>query len=374
MKKLAIIGANEFQNPLILKAKSLGYETHVFAWKDGSIGERTADYFYPISIVEKEEILAKCQEIGICGICSIASDLATVTVNYVADKMGLKGNSIECNLKSTNKYEMRKALKEANVPTIGFAKVSEKDSIDDIILKIYDLQYPLIVKPTDRSGSRAITKLENFEGLEDAVKNAISNSFEKCAIIEEYIEGDEYSCEGISYNGKHKFLTITKKFTTGAPHFIETGHIEPSGLDEATVKKVYNELAKAVDALLITNSATHSEFKITPDGEVRVIEIGARMGGDCIGSDLVELSTGYDFVKMVIDVAVGNDPDFTKLHEEQTAQIKFIFNKKDLEEFYRFKQEHGDNLVRYEIEEDKIGEHKVIDSSSRYGFYIYIKN
>ena len=53
MKKIAIIGANDFQNPLILKAKSLGYETHVFAWQDGSIGEKTADYFYPISIVEK---------------------------------------------------------------------------------------------------------------------------------------------------------------------------------------------------------------------------------------------------------------------------------------------------------------------------------
>ena len=57
MKKIVIIGANSFQNPLILKAKEMGYETHIFAWKDGSIGERTADYFYPISIVEKEAIL-----------------------------------------------------------------------------------------------------------------------------------------------------------------------------------------------------------------------------------------------------------------------------------------------------------------------------
>ena len=63
MEKIVIIGANEFQNPLILKAKELGYETHVFAWKDGSIGEKTADYFYPISIIEKEEILKKCKQI-----------------------------------------------------------------------------------------------------------------------------------------------------------------------------------------------------------------------------------------------------------------------------------------------------------------------
>ena len=63
MRKIAIIGANSFQNPLILKAKEMGFETHVFAWQDGSIGEKTADYFYPISIVEKEEILEKLEDV-----------------------------------------------------------------------------------------------------------------------------------------------------------------------------------------------------------------------------------------------------------------------------------------------------------------------
>ena len=62
MKKIVIIGANDFQNQLILKAKEMGFETHVFAWQDGSIGERTADHFYPVSIVEIDEILEKCRE------------------------------------------------------------------------------------------------------------------------------------------------------------------------------------------------------------------------------------------------------------------------------------------------------------------------
>ena len=75
MEKIVIIGANEFQNPLILKAKKLGYETHVFAWKDGSIGEKTADYFYPISIIEKEEILKKCKENGVNTAMETAADV-----------------------------------------------------------------------------------------------------------------------------------------------------------------------------------------------------------------------------------------------------------------------------------------------------------
>ena len=115
MKKIVIIGANSFQNPLILKAKEMGYETHVFAWEDGSIGERTADYFYPISIVEKDEILKRCREIGIDGICTIASDLAVITVNYVANNMGLTANSIACTEKSTNKHLMRAAFEKNGV-------------------------------------------------------------------------------------------------------------------------------------------------------------------------------------------------------------------------------------------------------------------
>ena len=370
MKKLAIIGANEFQNPLILKAKELGYETHVFAWQDGSIGEKTADYFYPISIVEKEEILKKCQEIGIDGITTIGSDLATVAVNYVADKMGLPGNSIECNLKSTNKYEMRKAFKAHGVPTLKFTEVS---SVDEIDKNIEGMTYPLIVKPTDRSGSRAITKVYKKEELEDAVNNAIENSFEKKAIIEEYIDGQEYSAEGITYNGNHKFLTITKKFTTGAPHFIEKGHIESAGLDENMTQKVYSELSKALDALEVTNSASHSEFRINDKGEVRIIEIGARMGGDCIGSDLVQISTGYDYIKMVIDVAMGINPEFVRTTEPCTSAIKFIFNENDMKDFEKVQLEMPENIYRVSPIEP-LGTHNVTDSSSRYGFYILKSN
>ena len=365
MKKIAIIGANDFQNPLILKAKSLGYETHVFAWQDGSIGEKTADYFYPISIVEKDEILKKCKEIGIDAIATIASDLATLTVNYVAEKLGLPGNSLKCTKKSTNKYEMRKAFKEAGVATPGFEIVSSPKDIE----KLNDMEYPLIVKPTDRSGSRAITKIYKKEELAEAISKAIENSFEKKAIVEEYIEGNEFSAEGITYNGEHKFLTITRKATTGAPHFIETGHIESAGLSKDMEEKVYKELTKALTALEITNSATHSEFKITPNGDVRIIEIGARMGGDCIGSDLVQISTGYDFVKMVIDVAMGNKPSFEKVTEPKVAAIKFIFNQNDINEYEKVKEKMPNEIYRVS-QMETVGTHDVIDSSSRFGYYI----
>lgn len=366
-EKIVIIGANDFQNQLILKAKSLGYETYVFAWECGDIGEKTADYFYPISIVEKEKILEKCKEIKPIGICSIASDLATITVNYVAENLGLPCNPDSITLQCTNKYEMRKKMKEGNVKTPLFLKVSN----DKSTWKIDDLKFPVIVKPTDRSGSRGITKVENIEDLEKAIHYATKDSFEEKAIIEEYIDGNEYSCECISYQGKHHFLAFTKKYTTGSPNFIETGHCEPSDIRKEYQEMIKDNIFKALNALGIQNGASHTEFKIDDNGNFGIIEIGARMGGDCIGSDLVQISTGYDFIKMVINVAVGKEPDFTKTTVPTKACIKFIFTKEDINELNKLKKDHPEQIYRIsEMELENLG--KTVDSSSRIGYYIYL--
>lgn len=361
MKKIAVIGANSFQNRLILKAKELGYETHVFAWECGDVGEKTADFFYPVSIVEKDLILEKCREIGICGICSIASDLASITVNYVAEKLGLTCNPTTITEQCTNKYEMRKCFKEHGISTPAFIKT------DKVCPETDNMKYPLIVKPTDRSGSRSITKVYKKEELASAIMSAVNDSFEKQAIVEEYISGDEYSCECISYKGKHTYLTITKKFTTGEPNFIETGHVQPAGLSAETESKVKEYILNALTALGIQNGASHSEFRIDENGEIKIIEIGARMGGDCIGSDLVFLSTGMDFVKMVIDVACGKEPDLSKKGKEHKALIKFIFGEQDLLELEKTKKENPDGI--YFVSDIEKSD-KVSDSSTRWGYYI----
>lgn len=365
MKKIVIIGANNFQNPLILKAKELGYETHVFAWKDGSIGEKTADYFYPVSIVDKEQILEKCREIKPDAVTTIASDLATITVNYVAQNLGLTCNSERCTNITTNKYEMRRAFHAAGVYVPQYLKVNLSYSRDDIV----KMKLPVIVKPTDRSGSRGITKLIKWDNLDTAVREAVNNSFSKEAIVEEYLEGSEYSCECISYQGIHHFLTITKKYTTGSPHFIETGHLQPSGLDECMIDRVKNSIFRALDALEITDGASHSEFKVNSDGNIGIIEIGARMGGDCIGSDLVQISTGYDFLKMVIDVALGMEPVLEQVCAPCVARIIFVFTKQDLELLEKIK-EKSPRVLYYVSDMTGEDQHEIVDSSSRYGYYI----
>lgn len=363
MRKIVIIGANDFQNPLILKAKELGYETHVFAWRDGSIGEKSADYFYPISIVEKDKILEECKKIKPNAVVSIGSDLASITVNYVADALGLPCNNPKYSLQCTNKYEMRKVFSENKIDVPKFVKLGTFDE-----MKLDNFKFPLIVKPTDRSGSRGIFLCNTIEEVKAAIPFSSELSFEKKVIIEEYIEGNEYSCEGITQNGKHYLLAFTKKYTTGAPNFIETGHIQPSYLTEEQKQQASKVILKALSALQIQNSASHTEFKIDQNGNIKIIEIGARMGGDCIGSHLVKISTGYDFIKMVLDIALGNKIEFVKSNKPQTAIIKFVFNSEDIKKYEIIKKNFA-NQICYATE-IKIDSSAITDSSSRKGFFI----
>lgn len=367
-QKVVIIGASDFQNPLILKAKEHGYETHVFAWKNNEIGEKTSDYFYDISINEKEQILEKCKEIKPCAVCSIASDLAVTTVNYVAHNLGLVSNNPKYSKICTNKYKMRQALEKGNINVPKYLKTGKNLQLS----KIAEFNYPLIVKPTDRSGSRGVTLINDSKEIKAAIDNAISYSYEKKAIIEEYIDGDEYSCECISYKGKHHLLAITKKYTTGAPHFIETAHIEPSGLNDEMIKTVEEEIFKALDVLHIEYGASHSEFKINNKGQIKIIEIGARMGGDCIGSDLVQISTGHDFVQYVLDVSLGKELKLKEIKDNNIAFIKFIFSKEDIENYKELKKTKPELIYFENISEDI--EHEIVDSSTRYGFYIIKAN
>lgn len=367
MNNLAIIGASYLQLPLIKKAKEMGFTTHVFAWMANDVGESEADFFYPISIIEKNKILEKCQEIGICGICSIASDLAAITVNYVANKMGLNANSMHATSISTNKYLMRKTFEEHGDPSPKSYLVDENTDFDSL-----DIEMPAIVKPTDRSGSRGIYKINSKAEIKNAVAAAINEGFEGKALVEEFVEGQEYSVEYISFHGKHHFLALTLKYTTGAPHFIETGHLEPAPVDEKTLDNIKSIVEHALDTLEITEGASHSEIKIDDNGNIKIIEIGGRMGGDCIGSDLVYYSTGIDFVKAVIDVACGKAPNLKPDAKPQPAKVVFILSNEDRAEFERIEAEEPEKILQVvDRQYELIG--KVTDSSNRAGCYI-LKN
>ena len=367
MKKLAVIGASYLQLPLIRRAKQMGIETHVFAWECGDVGETEADYFYPISIIEKDEILETCIKIGVDGICSIASDLAVLTVCYVAEKMGLVSNGIESSLMSVNKYAMKRAFEQNNVPAASckLACPGDYPNVDD-------MHYPLIVKPTDRSGSRGVTRIDSADDdIKSAIDRAIEQSLEKKALVEEYVFGEEYSVECISYEGRHTLLSVTKKYTTGNPHYIETGHLEPADISADVLEKLERVVFRGLDALKVRYGASHTELKIN-GSEIKIIETGARMGGDMIGSTLVNLSTGYDFVKAVIDISLGQKPDDFKKETPRCAAIRYILDEDGKNCLDMIKRDYPGIL--YESDSEEADLDKVSDSSSRKGYYIIVSD
>lgn len=342
----------------------MGLSTICFAWQNGAVCKDVVDKFYPISIVEKEQILSICQKESIDGICSIASDVAAPTVAYVAEKMDLCGNSYEVAVRANNKFKMRNAFSAAGIPCPYYKIVTSSENL------IFDGSYPAIVKPTDRSGSLGITKVNGSEDLVEAVENALASSFGHEAIIEEYVEGREISVEFISYQGVHYPLQITDKVTTNEPHFVELEHHQPANLSKIQFERIYVLTQKALNALGITNGASHSEYRITENGQIIVMEIGARMGGDFIGSDLVQLSTGYDFLRGVIEVALGEFA-VPVLNQSNFAGVFFL-----CEETNRLlpimKSATIPQIVRTEILTEKLS--KVQCSSDRSGYMIYKSN
>ena len=365
MKTLAIIGASYLQLPVVQRAKEMGIRTICFAWAEGAVCKDVADTFYPVSIVEKEQILEICKKERIDGICTIASDTAAPTVAYVAEQMGLVGNSYEASLKANNKILMRNAFAAANVPCPKYWCLTEQSPITDNLSPL-----PLIVKPSDRSGSLGVVKVEREEDLLPAIKAAQAYSFKHEAIVEQFIEGREISVEFISYQSIHYPLQITDKVTTEAPHFVEIAHHQPADLTKAQYEEIYDLTKRALTALGVTNGASHSEYRITKDGKIYVMEIGARMGGDFIGSDLVQLSTGYDFLRGVIEVALGTftapqlkEHNYSGVYflSEATAHLKPIMEKRSLP-----------GIVKAEITDTEL--HPLTCSGDRSGYLIYKSN
>lgn len=361
MKKIAILGASRPHLPLYLRAKEMGLEVHCIAWAEGAFCKDYADYFHDISITDKEAIAKLCVEKGIDGIVSNALEPAVPTMAYLHDVCGLNGISSVTAARCTDKKLMRQCIKASNAcPQPEFSLLTDTDPSC--------LNYPVIVKPTDSSCSNGVTKVNVPEEFDAAVQRASSASGNGEILIEECIEGEEISVESISFNGCHYILTVTDKETTGAPYFVETAHHQPSSKPAHILETLKRYVIQIHDALGIDNGASHAEFKITEDGRIYFIEIGARGGGDFISYELVRLSTGYDYVKGMIEVALG---EFTPpvINQGRCSGVYFLSKEtEDLKDFI-LKNKECEWVYDAHIEDEPL--RSLRKSQDRSGWIIY---
>ena len=368
---LAIIGAGPFQKPLVEEAKRLGYKTHVFAWEKGADAKAVADFFYPISILEHQKILEVLKKLKIDGVLSIASEVAVPTVAFLAQELNLVGNSISCAKNTLDKILMKKKFIENRVScSNGFElEMTTLDRIDPL-----DFSEAWVVKPSDRSGSLAVEKVWSVESAKKAAVKAIEASFSKKCVIENFLNGDEFSAEMVSFQGTHKLVAVTKKSTTGAPYFVETAHYMPAPLTEDQLSKVKSAVITALNALEITNGISHAEFRINGD-KISMIEVGGRMGGDYIGTHLVPLSTGINFLEVAIAIST-NTFNWNMLNDikSRPVGVNFINTTEAKDEVVVAQPKTV--LSREIIEQSldcEVGQvvKKTASSCTRYGYVIY---
>ena len=357
-KTILILGASELQVPAIIAAKKKGIKTIVVDMDEAATGISYADEFYNVSTIDYDGILKLAKNKNVDGIMTICSDRPMRVVAKVGAALGLNTISEDSAIKATNKAAMRQALEKASVPIPRFEIVS---SIDEYSSVIESFGIPFVVKPSDNSGSRGITLVDKYDDAEKAFNYARKNCTDGIVLVEEYMDGPEVSVE-VFVDKEPKIIQITDKITTGAPHFVEMGHTQPSRLTSKVLDQIKAVAISSVEALGITLGPAHVEIKVTEKGP-KIVEVGARLGGDYITTDLVKLSTGVDMVEASLMTALGEDVDLMHKHNRVSAIRYFSFNK-----FVNITAEVREAIHRMYV--NKMERKEIKSSRDREAFYI----
>lgn len=319
MKRLLILGASMLQLPAIKSAKALGYYVGAVDFDAKAPGVEYADEYFNISTIDTNGIIETAKEFKADGIMTLATDMPIYSVATACKELNLSGIAPQTAIKATDKGEMMKAFNRNSVPHPWFYLLTSESELKSIKNEI---QYPCIVKPTDNSGSRGVVLANDEIELEDAYKYGKKQSRSGSLIIQEYMQGSEVSVEIIVHNGRTEVVAVTDKITTGPPHFVEMSHSQPSKLPEWDLLKIKEVAIKAVNAIGINEGPAHVEIMLTSNGP-RLIELGARLGGDYITTHLVPLSTGINMVEATINHACGNTIDIEQKFSKG-SMIKYL--------------------------------------------------
>jgi len=304
MRRVLIVGASALQVPLIRAAKARGHWVVVADRDPQAVGIAFADAFSPVSTVDADAVARAAVEHAVHAVVTAATDQPLPAVARALAARGLPGLTEEVALVVTRKDLMRQALGRGGVPcprSCPVANAVELKSAWGV------LPHPVIVKPVDSSGSHGVTLVVEQGGLESALTHALAHSRAGRAVAEEFMVGREFSVETLSVEGRLRVLQVTEKQTSGPPHFVESGHFQPANLTPPEREALEGITAAAARVLGIETGPTHTEVMLTPAGP-RIVEVGARLGGDYITSDLLPLSTGIDMVGLTLELALGQEP------------------------------------------------------------------
>ena len=369
-KAILIFGTGLLQQSLIERCKMKGLFTVGIDPNPKAECKDDVDAFEIVAGDDFETTIYVALKYKISGVITAATDKPLVMMARVAEKLNLPYFSIETARIATDKHMMKQKFIKSGLACANGYLIDINENLADL-----NISYPVIVKPRDNSGSRGVIYCKNQKSIRKAIIEAYKYTNKSDILIEEYIEGKEYSIEGLHYKGEHHVIQITEKTTTNFPYNVELGHVQPADLSEAQKKQVTELFQRVAEALRFDNCASHSEIRINSKG-VFVIEASPRLGGDYISSTLVPLSTGINMEDVLIDMSMGAALEleyYKPRFHKYSGILYFELNEgiiKSLEVLEELNKLDGIHEWRFDLEiGNKVD--KITNSLGRYGYVIF---
>ncbi len=315
-KSILVFGCGELQQSIIGRARKMGlFVVGIDPCSDAFCKDDT-DAFEVVGGQDFEGTCAVVEKYGIDAIVTAATDKPLVMMARIAEKYGFPFFSVDTARWSTDKFLMKERFELGGIHHARGRLISKVEDAEGLV-------YPVIVKPRDNSGSRGVLFCRNQDELRESFGEALENSHLDSVLVEEYIEGLEYSVEGLHYEGKSEVIQFTEKKTTEFPYNVELGHKQPALLTVEQKDAIREIVGKIGTALRFENCPSHTELKINDRG-IFVIETSPRLGGDFITSTLVPLSTGINMEDQLLNIALGKPVDTKTGRVERASGVEFF--------------------------------------------------
>lgn len=329
MKKVMIVGAGTGQVPLIQHCKDLGLFTIVISPLGPYPGIGIADKHIDEDIFNKDSLVEIGRKEGIDYVISDQSDYAVPIVAYVAEKLGLPGNSTDVAETYTYKSKFRRFCQENGIPAPKAVVIDIPDPDSGIIdsgIIMSDLRFPVVVKPADSQGSRGISKVTEPSCIRVAIENAARYTRGSKVVVEEYFQGREIVCEGFVINGEYYNVAFgDREYFSLDGLFIPSKTRFPAYISEFAKEKIIDNEKRIASKLKTSFGIVHSEYLINENDEFVVIESALRGGGVYIASHLIPLSTGIDLTKVLVSAMRGRyDECIEMLHPSDTGAAEYL--------------------------------------------------
>lgn len=310
-KRILMLGAGFMQGVAIRCATARGWEVVAVDANPNAVSRGLANRFEPIDLKDREGLASFARRLqaegGLDGVFTAATDFSA-SVAYVAEACGLPGHSLEAALNASDKVRMRACFDRARVPSPSFLGVGEREKGSALtLLGQKGVSFPVVVKPADNMGARGCRKVEGAEELDAALSDAIAYSRTKTAIVEEYMDGPEFSLEALVFGGEIHMTGFADRHIFFPPYFIEMGHTIPTAFPDADVKALTEVFIRGIRALGLSHGVAKGDIKLTRKGPM-IGEIAGRLSGGYMSGWTFPYSSGINLTDAALSLAVGERP------------------------------------------------------------------